>query len=138
MQSTRRDSRFSRNFKFFAIGGLIAVSIYIFSQLSSDNKQPSAEYVTWPLVGETGIVTGDTAACKSAADYDKLAGFGNARDELAFKRFMASKMVTGECALLPAGQEVRVENGSFWGNYCVRAKGAIDCFWTYRSAVRKQ
>lgn len=89
------------------------------------------------LVGQNGVVAGDFAACRKMEDYDKLGTFSSASDEVAFRKFLSTKMLSGDCVVLSPGTAVHVDHSSFWGNYCVRPIGAVDCVWTYKMAVKK-
>ena len=87
-------------------------------------------------VGSPGQMTKVTVGCLDSKDTDTLTNVMREGDKAAFMKYATEKIATAECALIPEGTKVMVEDASIWhGTFCVRPQGEARCLWLPQSRV---
>jgi hypothetical protein len=78
------------------------------------------------------VTMANWVSCKSFDDTRRLSGLIRSADMVAVSYFIAIKEPTGECRYLPKGTGAIVEDSNWYGYYCIRPEGDIDCLWADR------
>lgn len=69
--------------------------------------------------------------CITNEDHSKLTNYVIQKDEVALKKFLTLKLMTGECTVFSAGEPVNViDTALFSGMIQIRRRGEIKEFWT--------
>jgi hypothetical protein len=71
-------------------------------------------------------------SCKAFDDTKRLRELIRSADMVAVSHFIAIKEPTGECRYLPKGTVATVEDSNWYGYYCIRPEGDINCLWADR------
>jgi hypothetical protein len=75
--------------------------------------------------------------CTSKEYFEKLVSYAVQKDMEAFKKGLATGMLTGQCTILKAGEEVFIaDTAIFSGLLQIRKQGSIAEFWTNIEAVK--
>ena len=75
------------------------------------------------------VTIANWASCKSFDDTKRLGELIRSDEIVAVSRFIAIKEPTSECRYLPKGTVATVEDSNWYGYYCIRPEGDIDCLW---------
>ncbi len=98
--------------------GLLAISLPVMAQSSP------------PKRGATYVMGIAFTACRDKDDADRLLKLLKTDDDLAFLRFVRSKLSTGACVRVEQGHEGTIEdNAVFSGLTCIRPRGEPYCLW---------
>ena len=90
--------------------------------------------LSFPAVAQAATVTNSTVGCKAEPDAQKVMGFMAKNDSAGLEKFKTSKIMAGDCSLLPKGMAVTADktDGQF---LCVRPTGAFECVWVTAVAI---
>jgi hypothetical protein len=109
------------------------------AQSAETSKAMAAQAANAPApaplsIGQRVVVVtmANWVSCKSFDDTKRLRELIRSHDMAAVSRFIGIKEPAGECRYLPKGTVATVEDSNWYGYYCIRPEGDIDCLWADR------
>lgn len=86
---------------------------------------------------EMATINTDVAfGCRSPRVFDKIAEIASSGDRLAAERAVTAGILIGDCAVLPKGARVYIEETEFFsGRIKVREQGAAVGFWVLTKSI---